>query len=446
MSSNIVNSLERLPRPGLRSAEGAASLRSLSQGAPSSRLPANSAGYGLRPPAATGTTSIGSPHRPRGARTPTTPAAGSGPEDAQPRRAQLEDENLDLRHRLALADQLAESNRRYADLLATTDNRADNLVRELLLARAERPTEPRLSRLAGDTAGDNTAWDLAIRNLNTLVGNPTLVANLSLGAVITVKRVNDMFAALLKLLGTLRGAAGYEGYARHVLRLPRPGIDAAASAFADSAACGVLDIVFHIVERPPSPDGSVSSGAGPGSPYQRLIAEHANKVACVLAGDVEPGGADSDRLVSDFQRIDGVLYSHLLHLIGAPAGSAVYDAVFDQRTFILAMAGLLRSAGHGADQDRERQYECAFGACPRYGGVADMTPDQLAEVLRYDISRRTKYLRMLDLPELAMRLAIGGLPTVTGGAKATFRTELIQAVMPADSDDAQPDGTRDERL
>ena len=75
-----------------------------------------------------------------------------------------------------------------------------------------------------------------------------------------------------------------------------------------------------------------------------------------------------------------------------------------------------------------------------------MTADQLAEVLRYDINRRTRYLRMLDLKELAVRLALGGLPIATGGAKASFLTELIQTVMPADSDDTQTDGTRDERL
>ena len=144
MTSNITDSLERIPRTGLRSADATAPPRSLSQGATSSRLPAAApAAHEPQLPAgpAAATAHIGSPLRPIRARTPAatpvTPNAGRGIADTLLQRTQLE--NSDLRVQLALAQQLAESDRRLADSdrrLLEQQFASDLQIRELTI-RAE---------------------------------------------------------------------------------------------------------------------------------------------------------------------------------------------------------------------------------------------------------------------------------------------------------------------
>ncbi len=219
MSADISSSLERMSRPGLRSATSGANPppRSLSQGAATSpRLPAESADISL--PIAPATGNAGSPRRARGARTPATPTAVRDAEGL--RRAHLENENVSLRSQLAMATQLAESasqladsHRRYADLQASSD-----LEIRGLLART--PVHHLLQSGGPDTLGDSHALTIAMTTMNAFVQNTALVAQVSLGAVVTVKRVNDACAALPKLLGTLRGAPDYERYLRSTLELP----------------------------------------------------------------------------------------------------------------------------------------------------------------------------------------------------------------------------------
>jgi hypothetical protein len=243
MSDDNPSSLERMSRPGLRSASANPPPRSLSQGAATSpRLPAESATISL--PIAPATGIAGSPRRARGARTPATPIAALDAEDL--RRAQLESENVSLRRQLAMAtqladsaSQLADSHRRYADLQASSD-----LEIRALLART--PVNHPLQSSGTDTLGDTQALTIAMNTMNVFVQNPTLVAQVSLGAVVTVKRVNDACAALLKLLGTLRGALDYERLLRSSLELPKPGASEAGSDFVDSATCAALDVVFHM--------------------------------------------------------------------------------------------------------------------------------------------------------------------------------------------------------
>ena len=281
MSDDNFSSLERMSRPGLRSASANPPPRSLSQGATMSpRLPAESANISL--PFASATGIAGSPRRARGVRTPATPTAIlRDAEDS--RRAQLESENDSLRRQLAMATQLADSaslladsHRRYADLQASSD-----LEIQRLLART--PVNHPLQSSGTDTLGDTQALTIAMNTMNAFVQNPTLVAQVSLGAVVNVKRVNDACAALLKLLGTLRGALDYERFLRASLELPKPGASEAGSDFVDSASCAALDAVFHIDRRPTSPEGSVSSVSVTGNSGQRRIAELAGKIASVLA-------------------------------------------------------------------------------------------------------------------------------------------------------------------
>ena len=454
MSSDIVNSLERVPRAGLRSADLPANAppRSHSQGAAPSRLPADAAGSVPRAPTTSSVaTEIGSPHRARGPRTPATPGAARDAEDAL-HRARLEQENAELRIQLALANQLAASDRRYAELQMSTDA----TIRELLLSRDEsRAQASRLPQPAADTAGVQQALTLAMTNMNIFVQNTVLVANVALGVVVNVKRVNDACAALLRLLGTLRGATEYEHYLRHTLQLPKPGADETGSGFADSARCAVLDTVFNIDARPPSPEGSVvSSASASGTSCQRLISEHAEKVASVLAGDARPGGdALGQAILQHFQTVDSLLYTHLVHLVVASPGSAVYDAVSEQRTFIGAVAALLRCAGHGADQERVRRYAHTFDICLRYtalhavdGGVSSLTAEQIADVAYFDFQRRISHARRIDLSDMAARLVVAGLPRATGGSRQDLMTGFIQAIMQPDADGAVDHENLEQRL
>ena len=486
-----VHSLERVTRSSLRAAVSSADapLRSHSQGAATSRLPADvSVHTDSRLPGAVSAASfddIGSPLRAR-VRTPATPAAirateydvaaasrlpadaavhddsrltaassvategvssrlrarahtppaALAAERASSDFLRLETENVDLRHRLELSEQRAESAQRYAELQASTDA----TIRDLMASRTEsRAPVQHLPQLAAGTAADThrDALQLALSNMNTMVGNPTLVANVKLGVVVDVKRVNDACTALLKLLGTLRGALDYERYLRHVLQLSKPGADEPGNAFAESAACTLLDTLFHIDSRPTSPEGSASSASASGDTCQRLIEARTAKVTFVLSGDGEPGGVDPHLILGPFRIIDSMLFTHLNHLIDAPPGSAVYDGFNAQRTFFGAIQALLQTAGHGLDQDRDRRYKNAYGPCIRYdthGGVSDLTTEQLADIIKFDLLRRLHHSQRIDLVDQAKRLALAGLPGVTGGNRAAVLMDFTQAVMQHGSD------------
>jgi hypothetical protein len=114
-------------------------------------------------------TEIGSPHRARGPRTPATPGAARDAEDA-PHRARLEQENAELRIQLALANQLAASDKRYAELQMSTDA----TIRELLLSRDEsRAQASRLEELLLDSfrlAGMNSVMLLHYALLEQMRG------------------------------------------------------------------------------------------------------------------------------------------------------------------------------------------------------------------------------------------------------------------------------------
>ena len=429
MSSNDVNSLERVPRAGLRSADASAPPRSHSQGATPSRLPADTAARVPRAPnvSSVATDGIGSPLRARGPRTPAPSSVARDADDAL-HRTRLEQENAHLRHQLELAELHAANEKRYAELQLSTDA----TIRELMVSHAAKANSP--SQPTADPVGVQHALQLALANMNSFVQNPVLVANVALGVVVDVKRVNDAAAALLRLLGTLRGAPDYEQYLRHVLQLPKPGAGEGGSGFAESASCAVLNTIFNIDERPTSPDNaSVTSGSVSGNSCQRLISEHAAKVASVLVGDITPGGSVHEQSVlQGLLTVDSILYSHLMHLVAAPTGSAVSDAVSEQRTFFGAMAELLRCAGHGEDQERVRRYDRAFDTCNRYtlhaanGGVSALTPEQLADIVLFDLNRRTGSLHRIDLDDLAARLVVAGLPLATGGSKKDLMTALFR--------------------
>ena len=437
-----ITSLERVPRPGLRSAvsPAIAPARSLSQGAPTSRLSADAAAHDnsrLPNAASTAFVDVGSPHRPR-VRTPATPATGrDSATDLHIRTSQLEAENSGLRDRLALATQLAESAQRYAALQASTDATIQALLRD---------REPRASPAQPQLAVDDNphALNLCMTNLSNFVANPVLVANVALGTVVNVKRVNDACTALLRLLGTLRGATEYDRYLRYILQLPKPGAGEPGTAFADSAICGTLDIMFHNDARPASPEGSVSSVSASGNSCQRLIAARADRVASVFAGDVAPGGSDP-RLLDSLKVVDSLLFPHLAHLISAVPGTAVYDGVASAITFIGAMAALLRCAGHGVDQERQLRYERAFGPCMRHthnaaaGGVPDLTTEQLAEIIAFDYQNRLNNVKKIDLSDMVRRFVVMGLPKTTGGSRRDVVTAFTQAIMPPEADATDPD-------
>ena len=229
MTSNTTDSLERIPRTGLRSADATAPPRSLSQGATSSRLPAAApAAHEPQLPAgpAAATAHIGSPLRPVRARTPAvtpvTPNAGRGIADTLLQRTQLE--NSDLRVQLALAQQLAESDRRLADSdrrLLEQQFASDLQIRELtiraelLAASALVPQPQHLNVVA---VGAKYTFQLAMTTLTNFVQNPTLAGPISLAAVVDVNQVATVVAMLFKLLGSVDGAARYKQFLQHALQ------------------------------------------------------------------------------------------------------------------------------------------------------------------------------------------------------------------------------------
>ena len=194
MTTNITDSLERIPRPGLRSADATAPPRSLSQGATSSRLPAV---HEPQLPAGSATaTAHGSPLRAARVRTPVftpvTSNAGRGMEDALLQRTQLE--NSDLRMQLALAQQLADSDRRLADSerrLQEQQFASDLQIRELtiraeLLAASALVPQPQNSNVVA--VGAKYTFQLAMTTLTNFVQNPTLAGPISLAAVVDVNQ------------------------------------------------------------------------------------------------------------------------------------------------------------------------------------------------------------------------------------------------------------------
>ena len=245
MTTNITDSLERIPRSGLRSADATAPPRSLSQGATSSRLPAV---HEPRLPAgsATATAHIGSPLRPVRPRTPAvtpvTSNAGRGMEDALLQRTQLE--NSDLRMQLALAQQQADSDRRLADSdrrLLELQFASDLQIRELtiraeLLAASALVPQPHTLNVVA--VGAKYTFLLAMTTLTNFVQNPTLAGPISLAAVVDVNQIAVVVATLFKLLGSVDGAAQYKQFLQHALQLPDPGGDTPASGYSE-VLCGL---------------------------------------------------------------------------------------------------------------------------------------------------------------------------------------------------------------
>ena len=218
MTSNITDSLERIPRTGLRSADATAPPRSLSQGATPSRLPA--AAPAVREPqlpagSATAIAHICSPLRPARARTPAvtpvTSNAGRGMEDSLLQRTQLE--NSDLRMQLALAQQLVDSDRRLADSdrrLLEQQFASDLQIRELtiraeLLAATALVPQPQILNVVA--VGAKYTFQLAMTTLTNFVQTPTLAGPISLAAVVDVNQIAAVVAMLFKLLGSVDGAA-----------------------------------------------------------------------------------------------------------------------------------------------------------------------------------------------------------------------------------------------
>jgi len=236
MTTNITDSLERIPRPGLRSADATAPPRSLSQGATSSRLPAV---HEPHPAGSATATAHGSPLRAARVRTPVftpvTSNAGRGMEDALLQRTQLE--NSDLRMQLALAQQQADSDRRLADSdrrLLELQFASDLQIRELTI-RAELLAAPALvpqpQNLNVVAVGAKYTFQLAMTTLTNFVQNPTLAGPISLAAVVDVNQIAVVVATLFKLLGSVDGAARYKQFLQHALQLPDPGGDTPASGY-----------------------------------------------------------------------------------------------------------------------------------------------------------------------------------------------------------------------
>ena len=449
MTTNITDSLERIPRPGLRSADATAPPRSLSQGATSSRLPAAAAAVHepqLPTSSATAATHIGSPLRPVRARasprtpavTPVTSNAGRGIEDALLQRTRLE--NSDLRMQLALAQQLADSDRRLAESdrrLADSERRlqeqqfaSDLQIRELtiraelLVASALVPQPQNLNVVA---VGAKYTFQLAMTTLTNFVQNPTLAVPISLDAVVDVNQIAVVVATLFKLLGSVDGAAQYKQFLQHALQLPDPGGDTPASGYSDSAECARLDSVFGVEERPSSPEGSSASAVTSVSSHHRHTESTADRVAAILYGET----ALADQLLSRFRTVDEVLLSYLRHLIAARPGTAVHDCTL-YTTFIRCLAGLLRCAGHGADKDEKRWMAAAYGPCDRYaaqGGVEALTIAQLSDAAIRDWTKRRHNLGRLNLDGIAAVLTVAGMPTATGGLKLEAGNELKKVLI-----------------
>ena len=430
MTTIIPDSLaERTPRPGLRSATTAAALSSdLSDVRPqmSPRLAASIARFG-------------DPQQPIRARTPTAmPASPTISRDAADAMLHLQRQLDETRAQLALV----ESNARTAAVQAAANFQQaaadlqiqqlrDELVRANAALRSPTPAQP-----GSDPASDILTMNLVLSNVNAYVANPALVKAVALGAIVTVKNITDVCAALFRLVGSLHGAPIYEQYLSQVLLLPRQGKDEVDSSFAHSATCNDLDAAFRITDQLHLDTESVASTSASNDSDQHLVRANAVKLDAIFNGDVQPHGDVVLPLIAHIRRVDDLLLRTIRHLITAEPGSDVFDNVAEARTFVAAVAALLESAGHGDDQTRDRRKECAFGLCKRYGvlkaaqgGSANFTFAQVVKIVKHDWAKRWSHMDKLNRTFLTAELVVANIPLPSGGSRAAFNKEITQAIM-----------------
>jgi hypothetical protein len=346
---------------------------------------------------------------------------------------QLQRQLDETRAQLALAHQLVESNARTAAVQAAADLQIqqlrDELVRTNAALRSPTPVQPGF-----DPASDILTMNLVLSNVNAYVANPALVKTVTLGAIITVKNITDVCAALFRLVGSLRGAKEYEQYLSHALRLPRQGKDELDSAFANSATCNELDTAFCVTEQLEMDAESVASTSASSDSDLHDVRANAAKLDAIFNGDVQPHGDGT--LIKYIRVVDDLLLRTLRHLIDAEVGSDVFDNVAAARTFVAATAALFESAGHGDDQTRDRRKQCAFGLCQRYnvlraahGGSANFTFTQVSKTMQRDFAKGYEHMVNLDVKFLAAELVVANMPVPSGGTRAAFNKEATQAIM-----------------
>ncbi len=221
-----------------------------------------------------------------------------------------------------------------------------------------------LAQPGSDPASDILTMNLVLSNVNAYVANPALVKTVAIGAIVTVRNITDVCAALFQLVGSLRSAPLYERYLSHALRLPRRGKDELDSGFANSATCNDLDAACRITDQVQMESESVASTSESSDSDKHCVRANAAKLDAIFTGDVQPHGDAA--LIAHIRIVDDLLLRALRHLITAEIGSDVFDNVAEARTFVAAIAALLESAGHGDDQTRDRRKQCAFGVCKRY--------------------------------------------------------------------------------
>ena len=429
MTSIIPDSLaERTPRPGLRSATAVA--------APSSDL-SDARPPQMSPRLAASIIQFSAPQRPivTRARTPTaTPATPTLIRDAADTVIQLQRQLDESRAQLALAHQLAESNARTAAVQAAADLQIQQLRDELVRAHAALRS-PTLAQPSSDHASDILTMNLVLSNVNAYVANPALVKTVALGAIVTVKNITDVCAALFRLVSSLHSAPVYEQYLSQVLRLPRQGKDEVDSSFANSATCSDLDDAFRITDQSHLDTESVASTSASSDSDHHHVRANAAKLDAIFNGDVQPHGDILLPLIAHIRRVDDLLLRTIRHLIMAEPGSDVFDNVAEARTFVAAVAALLGSAGHGDDQTRDRRKEGAFGLCKRYNvlkvaqGSANFTFPQISQLVQHDWAKRSSHMDKLDKRFLTAELLVANIPLPSGGSRAAFVKEVTQAIM-----------------
>jgi hypothetical protein len=428
MTSVIPDSLaERTPRSGLRSATVIA--------APSSDL-SDERPPRMSPRLAASIVRFGNPQQPIRARTPTAmPASLTLRRDADDRMLQLQRQLDETRAQLALTHQLVESNARTAAVQAAADLQIQQVRDELVRANAALRSPPP-AQLRSDPAADVLTMSLVLSNVSADVANPALVKTVALGAIVTVKNITDVCAALFRLVSSLNGAPVYEQYLSHAPRLPRQGKDELDSSFANSATCAELDTAFRIIDQVHMETESVASTSASSDSEQHTVRANAAKLDAVFNGDVQPYGDVPSALIAPIRAVDDLPLRTLRHLVTAEVGSDVLDTVAEARTYVAATAALLESAGHGDDQTRDRRKECAFGLCKRYavlraaqGGSANFTFAQVSRTMQHDWAKRWGHIGKLDVRFLTAELVLANMPLPSGGSRATLTKEVTQAVM-----------------
>ncbi len=104
----------------------------------------------------------------------------------------------ETRAQLALVD----SNARTAAAQAAADLQIQQLRAELVSANAALRS-PTLAQPGPDPAADILTMNLVLSNVSAYVANPALVnlKTVALGAIVTVKNITDVCAALFRLVG-----------------------------------------------------------------------------------------------------------------------------------------------------------------------------------------------------------------------------------------------------